>query len=130
METLIKLTNPEFKIEFMGKDYVVRKANLGKVVQYMQRAKELNDAGGASIENGAKIVSYALWLILSACDPSLTEEAVYDNLPGDTEASELLAKLGFINPNRVVMGANPKPLPTSDQSSSTSQKEPDGDQTK
>lgn len=135
MDTLIKLTNPEFPLEFAGVTYNVRKANLDKVVKYMQRMEEYRASGEPATVTGPKIISYCVWLILSTVKPDLTEQEVYDNIPGDVDATQLLVQLGFLNPKRAEMGLKTttvvqKPAPISEPSLPLSPTEQDGTPTK
>jgi hypothetical protein len=89
--------NPEFTIDFAGKTYSVRKANLEKAVLYQKKVKELRDDPSAD----AKIIAYCLWLVLKDVDPSLDEARVMSNVPADIDPLDLLITLGFINPQKV-----------------------------
>lgn len=96
--TLIKLTNPAFQVEYDGKEYSVRKANLEKVVQYIQRFDELkkvNDEAGET-----KILAYCFYLILKDEIPELTEDDVLKKIPGNLDIVDSLSMLGFINPEK------------------------------
>lgn len=103
-DSLIKLTNPEFQIEFDGKEYMVRKANLDKVVQYFQKVQELQDAKDPA--GDFKIVSFCLFLLLKDKIPDLTQDIVAQNVPGDIDVIDTLATLGFINPEKVRTAKN------------------------
>lgn len=123
-KNLLKLTNPKFQIEFDGKLYEVRKANLDKVVRYMQKIEDFRGNGKPAAENMVELVTFCVWLILNEVDPSLTEAYIKENLTGDIDAAELLVNLGFLNPKRATVAEVAKaPLPTSDSSSPSSPKE-------
>lgn len=126
--TLIKLVNPKFNLEFAGKEYSVRKATLEKTVQYYQRIKELKDDPACDL----KIIAYCIFLVLhdEVERPEITEEFVLNNTPGDIDLMETLTTLGFMNPKKMeiaqkIQGNVIKAL-TTDSSSPSSQKEQDG----
>lgn len=98
-ETIIKLVNPAFTINFAGKDYSVRKATLDKAIQYQQRLKDLKD----DVALDAKIVGYCLYILLKDQDAALTEDYVIQNIPADINGLETLTKLGFINPSTLAL---------------------------
>lgn len=93
MDSLIKLTNPSFQIEFDNKIYDVKKATLEQIVKYTIRLKE--NAGSTDIEVYSRMVAYGVYLLLHEVDPSLTEEFIYKNLPA-VDPLDLLSRLGFI----------------------------------
>lgn len=122
--SLLKLTNASFEIEFDGKPYTVRKASLEQVVKFMQRTEEYKKADVPMSQQWIKLTSYALSLVLTPLDPSLTEDFIASNIPGDCNAIEVLTTLGFINPARIT--PNPMPKSTTEPSSPISPTEPDG----
>lgn len=97
--TLIKLVNPEFELEFNGKTYRVRKANLDKVVQYYQKIDELSKTKDPSTDY--KLVAFCIYLVLHSVDHSITEQQVLENTPGDLDVMDMLSTLGFINPRKM-----------------------------
>ena len=97
--TLIKLVNPEFTIEFMGKEYRVRKATLDKSIQYQQRVKELKDDPGID----GKLSAAAIYIMLKSQIPDLTEQMVLENTPGDINPIDIAVSLGFLSPSRMSM---------------------------
>ena len=130
--SLLKLTNAPFDIEFNGKTYSIRKASLSQFTQFAQRGEQYRVDKIPFVEQWPKLVAYALFLLLSPVDPTLTEEAISQNIPGDTNPMEILTTLGFINPARVktsVLGTEEK-KPTTDPSLSPSATEQDGLPTK
>lgn len=96
---LVKLVNPKFEIEFMGKTYSIRKATLDKAVQYQQKIKEIEKDPAAD----AKLVAYCLWIMLKDEEPELTEDTVFKNIPADINPLEILTTLGFMNPSNLEM---------------------------
>lgn len=97
-DTLIRLLNPQFGIEFMGKEYMVRKATLEKSSQFQTRVKELS--GDPAMDT--KMVSYAFYLLLKDSIPDLTEETVSQNIiTSEIDPLGILVQLGFINPSKV-----------------------------
>lgn len=108
MDTLIKLINPEFEIEFMGQIYTVRKATLDKVCQYQQYVKELSTGGGGT---DANLIAQGLYLLLKDKIEGLTIDTVLQNTPGDLNSIEVLTMLGFFpktsqeNQNKKQIGA-------------------------
>ena len=129
--TLIKLTNPQFDIEFDGNKYTVRKANLDKFVQYQARVAEL-----IKIQDPAKdvkVTAYCIYLILRDVYKDITEKEVLDKTPADIDVIETLTELGFINPRKIerarqIQEETIKRLIT-EKSLPTSPKEQDGVQT-
>ena len=134
--SLLKLVNPPFQIEFKGQDYDVHKANLSKVVLYSQRVSELSEAGAKNTD--PLLVSYALYLILKDAIPELTEQDVLDNVPGDIEVFATLVSLGFVNPTKAKTllqlitkaTAEAEKTPITPDSLPPSPTEPDGPQDK
>ena len=97
MDSLLKLTNQPFQIEFNGKEYVVKKATLQQVARYFGQMQSLSKEEGNDIEKGAKGIAYALYLILSPVDNTITEDYIIENLP-NVNPNELLTTLGFLVP--------------------------------
>ena len=126
-DTLYKLTNPSFDFEWNGAVYHVKKANLQKVVQYQQRARELVEQGSKGTE--IKLAAYALYLVLLDVKPDVTEQEVLDNTPGDIDVLDLLVRLGFLNPTRITTALQ-KLKQTGEKYLSQSQTELDGHQDK
>lgn len=122
-ETLYKLINPEFDFEWNGEMFHIKKANITKVVQYQQRARELAEKNEVSTE--LKLGAYALYLVLKESKPDLTEEFVLENTPGDIDVLDLFVRLGFLNPARI-KAALQILSQTGDKSLSPSPKEQDG----
>lgn len=122
-DTLYKLVNPSFDFEWNGEVFHVKKANLSKVFQYQQRARELSKAGDAGTD--LKLAAYAIYLVLLDVKPDITEEQVLQNTSGDVDVIELFIRLGFLNPTKVKTALQIMSQ-TGDKSSLPSQKEPDG----
>jgi hypothetical protein len=121
MESLLKITNAPFQIEFDGKPYQVRKASLEQVVKFMQKADQFKKEGMLFTEQWVRLVAYALFLSLSSVDASITEDYVSKNIPGGMDATEVLITLGFINPKRAAMAQVAKAeIPTTENSSPSS----------
>ncbi len=97
--SIIRLINPEFVFEFMGKEYTLRKATLDKAVQYQTKARELQDSKDPASD--AKLVSYCIYIMLKSKIDGLTEETVFENVPADIDTMEILTTLGFINPSKM-----------------------------
>lgn len=97
--TLIKLTNPEFELEFDGKTYRVRKANLDKVVQYYAKVEELSKAKTPATDY--VLAAFCIYLVLHSTDANITEQEVLDKTPGDIDVMETLSALGFISPRNM-----------------------------
>lgn len=129
-KTLIKLVNPEFGFEFMGKSYRLRQATLDKAVQYQQKVKELQGDPSAD----AKLVSFCIYIMLKDQEVDLNEDIVMQNTPANIDSLELLTELGFINPSRLALAkkATQKVLSrlNIEDSSPSSPNEPDGLQIK
>lgn len=102
--TLYKLVNPKFSFEFNGKQYEVRKANLEKAVQYQSKVAELSSS--ADISSHLRLVAYCIYLVLKDVEPSITEQEVLDNTPGDIDPVECLTNLGFINQRKAETAKN------------------------
>lgn len=133
-DSLIKLTNPPFNIEYKEKNYEVRKASLTKIVLYNARVQELAEKGVKNSD--PELLGYAFFLILKEAIPDLTEEDVMQNVPGDTEVVDTLIHLGFVNPTKaktllkLMMQAKAEAMkePTSPDFSAPSATEPAGPQ--
>lgn len=131
--SLLKLTNAPFDIEFNGKTYSIRKASLTQFTQFAQRGEQYRVDKIPFVEQWPRLVAYALFLLLSPVDNSLTEDFISQNIPSDTNPMEILTTLGFINPARVktpVLGTEEPQKPTTEPSSPPSPTEPDGLQVK
>ncbi len=98
MNDLVKLTNPEFELEFDGASYRVRKANLGQAVEYQQKIKELTTAKDPAMD--LKLAAFCIYLVLRNKIDNLTEKDVLDKTPADIEVIDVLITLGFINPKK------------------------------
>jgi len=96
-KSLYKLVNPSFTFEFGGKVFEVKKANLQMAVQYQTRIKELKEKSSTEL----LLVSYCIYLVLNKADSTITEDWVIENTPADIDVLDCLARLGFINQNRL-----------------------------
>jgi hypothetical protein len=130
MSTLLKLTNASFEIEFNGKLYSVRKASLEQVIKFMQKAEDYKKDGLPITQSWIKLVSYALLLALSPQEPTLTEEFIASNIPGNCNAVDVLITLGFINPPPQTAPVVETRIPTTEPSSPSSPTGQDGLQKK
>ena len=133
MDTILDLTNPEFTFKFDGQDFLMRKASIRQVIAYQQRVLQIQKE---SAQGGAeyRAAAFAVFLLLKEKDSELTEEAVLDKMRGDIDLLDLLAQLGFMNPEKVQLA---KDLQngvirklTGDKSSPSSATELDGAPTK
>ena len=97
----LKLINPEFDLEFAGKQYKVHKANLEKVILYQARMVQLADAKDSSID--IKGAAYCLYLVIKDVDATVTEDWVLQNAPGDLSPFEIFDKLGFMSRQKAEM---------------------------
>lgn len=95
----LKLINPEFEFGFAGKEYKIRRANLEKVILFQKKMVELADAKDSAVD--LKGAGYCLYLILKDADPSITENWVMENAPGDLDAYEVFENLGFMSRQKV-----------------------------
>ena len=127
--SLLKLTNAPFEIEFNGKPYMIRKASLEQVIKFMQRADEYKKANVPIMESWIKLVSFALFILLSPTDNTLTEEFIASNIPGDCNPTDVLMTLGFIRPVPTV-APSPSASQTTESSLPPSPTGQDGLQTK
>jgi hypothetical protein len=119
-DSIYRLVNPEFNLEFAGKEYRVRKANLDKALQYQTKVKELSEEKSEAMT--LKIAAFCLYLVLKDSDPTITEEFVWNNTPGDIDPLECMVTLGFMSPKKaetaqIIKGLIEKKQ-TSDSSSS------------
>ena len=111
------LTNASFDFLFAGKIYSIKKANLRQVMEWQTKILEL---GKNTKTPDAAVVVPALLIILHATDPTVDENYILDNAPGDIDIMETLLTLGFISQQKVRTGllrnslANP---PSGDKSS-------------
>jgi hypothetical protein len=92
--SLYKLVTPSFSMEYGGKTFQVKKANLEMAVKYQIKAKELDGKDFAEIT----LTAYAIFLVLNKADNSVTEEWVNEEFPADIDILECLMSLGFISP--------------------------------
>lgn len=113
----LTLTNAEFPLEFNGKTYQVRKANLRQVMLFQRRVKEITDEKDPAAD--LRMAAYALFLVLSPLEPSMTEDSVADECPGDLDVVSTLSTLGFMSRQKVeALGRIPAP-PTGGESSAS-----------
>jgi len=130
-KTLIKLLNPKFTFQFADKEYLIRKANMGQMVQFQARAAELmNDKDMPASSKDLEMLSYCVYLLLKEVDSTITEQFVKDNMPGSVDGLSILADLGFIDPQKLELVKRVQEKIIIQDSSPTSQTEPDGGQTK
>lgn len=94
--SIFRLVNPNFKFEFMGEVYNIRKATLDKAVQYQVRVKELSDSKDFAAD--AKIVAFCIKIMLEDSIKDLTEEKVLKNIPANIDTLKVLTSLGFMSP--------------------------------
>jgi len=95
---LIELVNPEIDFTFAGKVYKIKKANIKKALSYQQKIKELTDDKATSVD--LLLVSHCIFLCLKDIEPTITEDWVQENTPGDVDVAEVLTTLGFMNPKQ------------------------------
>ena len=95
------VTNIEYDYPFAGKTYKIKRASLKQVMDFQRKAGEItkeNDPAG-----DLRMAAYAIYLVLHTIDPTVTEEHILDNAPGDLDVMDTLVKLGFINQQKVDM---------------------------
>jgi len=102
-DILKRLVNPPLSLEWDGKQYEVKKANLSQVIQYRTRLNQYVESKEAAADQ--KLAGYCLWLILKDHIPGLTEEQVLENVSGEIGTSAagvlaLLTELGFVSPEK------------------------------
>lgn len=95
----IKLTNADVEFEFDGKPHKVRRANLQQVIQFQRRAKEMTGKEDAGADMA--LAAYAIFLVLNEADKNVTEEQVLEKCPGDIDAVDVFAQLGFMSRQKV-----------------------------
>lgn len=91
----LKLVNESIVFTFDGKDYEIKKANLGQVIKFQRKAKEIaaeNDAAGDLL-----MAANAIFLALKPYAPELTEDEVLEKCPGDLNVMDTLEQLGFMS---------------------------------
>ena len=98
----LELVNAEIPFAFAGKEYRVKRANLSQVIQFPRKAKDVSGDGGGDL----LLVAFAVFLILYAVDKNITEEFVLENCPGDIDAVEMLARLGFMSQQKMEVMRN------------------------
>jgi hypothetical protein len=130
MESLLKITNAPFQIEFMDKPYMVKKASLDQVIKFMKKMEDLRSKKTPNLESSISLVSYAMFISLSAVDPTITEEFVQTNMPGTVDATDVLTILGFITPKQATLTKAKVETSTTASSSPSSPSVQDGDPTK
>lgn len=96
--TLFELVNVPQPINFAGKTYNVKKANLEKAILYQTKVKELAEKQDGALD--LKLAAYCLYLVLKDVDASITESFVIENLPGDLDSLAVIQTLGFMSPQK------------------------------
>lgn len=118
------LINEPFPFSFAGKEYQVKKANLGQVMQFQRRSKEIYTEGDAA--GDVRIMVYAIYLTLNAADSTVTEKYVEDNARGDLDFLDVISTLGFMSQQKIATmqktrnlldAVKPKPEATSGSTS-------------
>lgn len=97
-QTTYELVRPEFTFNFNGKEYRLRKANIRKAIEYRQKMDELQKEKDPASD--PKLAAFCIYIMLKDQDPDITEDYIYDNLPGDFDMMDLLTVLGFMNPQK------------------------------
>ena len=92
------ITNIEFDYPFAGKIYKLKRANLRQVIDFQHKIMAM-DKSDSSISVMA--VAPALLVSLSAVDPTITEDYILDNTPGDIDVMATLQLLGFLSQKKV-----------------------------
>lgn len=95
------LTNAEFDFPFAGKVYKVKKASLKLVIDFQRKTDTITKEKDVAAD--LRMVAYAIYLILHAVDSTVTEDYVIENAPGDIDVVDTLAKLGFLNQQKVAI---------------------------
>lgn len=101
MENKDKLSiflNISFDLEFGGKVYTVKPANITDAILYQKKLQELADEKNPAID--LELAVYALYLILKKVDPQITEEYIKEHCPANINTFEVIEKLGFMSPQR------------------------------
>jgi hypothetical protein len=117
-DSLIKLTNPKFALEWNEEVLQVHKASLQKVAMFQARAQELIAEKTSGME--PKLIAYCLWLILKEVKPGITEEDVLSAAPGDLNFQDITTKLGFLSPTKMEAALGSQTKTDTETSSSTS----------
>src|SRR5258708_7365757 len=95
--TIYELTNPPFTFKLGGREFQVTRVNISQVAQYRKRISELSSTPGSEY----KLITYAIFLVLNKADPTITEDWVIENTPGDVDIFKCLEVLGFMNPRQL-----------------------------
>jgi len=90
--------NAPFELEFGGKVYTVRAANILDAVLYQKRLQELVEAKSPAID--LELAVYCLYLVLKKVDPTITEDYVKENCPANIDTLSIIEKLGFMSPQK------------------------------
>lgn len=90
--------NAPFEIEFNGKTYSIRAANVVDAIAYQKKLQELSDNKSPAID--LELAIYCLYLVLHRSDETVTEDYVKDNCPADVDTIGLIEKLGFMSPQK------------------------------
>lgn len=91
--------NEPFTFSFAGKDYSVKKATLGQVMQFQRHVKGITAENDAAAD--VRLISFAIYLILHASDSSVTEDYVLENARGDLDFVDIMSTLGFMNQQKI-----------------------------
>lgn len=95
------MTNTEFDFPFAGKTYKVKKVNIATVMIFQRKVSEIQaekDPAG-----DLRMGVYALYLVLNIADPTITEDYVTQNCPGDIDIIDIFKKFGFMNQRKTAV---------------------------
>lgn len=93
------IANVEFDFQFAGKVYRLKRANLRQVIEFQRKILAIDKADSTI---SALALVPALLISLSTIDPSVTEDYILNNTPGDIDILGTLQLLGFMNQKKVV----------------------------
>jgi hypothetical protein len=90
------VANNEFDFLFAGRVFKLKKANLKQVIEFQKRLIDITkDNAGIGLDVLA--IAPALLIVLKNIDPTITEDYILENTPGDIDVMGTLQTLGFMN---------------------------------
>ncbi len=95
------MTNTSFSYTLGGKEYMVKRATLKQVMIFQRKVSEIQALKDPS--GDLMMAAHAIYLALHEVDPSITEEYVIENTPGDIDVMDVFSKLGFMSQQKVQM---------------------------
>ena len=97
-EKISLFLNIPFDLEFNGKTYSVKAANITDAILYQKKLQELADSKNPAVD--IELAVYCLYLALRKTDPEITEDYIKENCPANMDTFAIIEKLGFMSPQK------------------------------